>query len=50
MKEIIKEIVQLQSNANDKAKPDWLANPPPYLCAAGVKSFDTLEHLLVLNL
>ncbi|WP_338853867.1 dUTP diphosphatase (plasmid) [Alteromonas macleodii] len=45
MKEIIKEIVQLQSNANDKAKPDWLANPPPYLCAAGVKSFDTLEHI-----
>lgn len=45
MKEIIKEIVQLQSNANDKAKPDWLSNPPPYLRAAAVESFETLEHI-----
>lgn len=45
MKTIIAEIVQLQSNANDKAKPDWLTNPPPYLRAAAVESFEALEHI-----
>ena len=45
MNAIVKETVQLQSNANDKAKPDWLSNPPLYLRAAAVESFETIEHV-----
>lgn len=46
MNKLFIEVVQLQKKANDKAKPDWLQNPPKYLRAAWMEMAEGIDELL----